>query len=105
MKVTIKWFVIPAQMTPHAKIYLDHFNIGEQDLLTCEACQKQGRADVGGFDIHHIKGRGKEMNDIKYLMCLCRKHHTMCHSGEISKSQAQYIHNFFLTGRIKTFLK
>jgi predicted restriction endonuclease len=84
---------------------MNHFDIGEQDLLTCEACLKQGRADAGGFDIHHINGRGKGNDEIKNIMCLCRKHHTFCHNGEISKSQAQYIHNNYMNGQRKVFVK
>jgi len=86
-------------MTKHCKVYMDYFDLGEQDFIPCEACGKQA------VDIHHINGRStKDKNDIKNLMALCRKHHEMAHST-ISKSEMQYIHNFFLTGRRKTFLK
>jgi hypothetical protein len=92
-------------MQKYIKIYLDYFDLGEQDLITCEACLKQGRVDGSGFDIHHVNGRSsKHKDDIKNLICLCRKHHTMAHES-ISKSEIQYMHNFYLTGRRKQFLK
>ena len=77
---------------------MKHFDYGEQDFMPCEAC---GAPSV---DIHHINGRSsKDKNDIKNLMALCRKHHEMAHSS-VPKSEMQYIHNFFLTGRRKQFL-
>lgn len=89
----------------HVKIYFQHFNIGEQDLVTCECCMKQGRADGEGFDIHHLNGRGKGKDVIKNLMCLCRKHHDMAHAGKITKSELQLIHGYFLIGMRKRFVK
>lgn len=47
-------------MKPHIKVYMKHFDLGEQDLCACEVCTKMGRIDNGGFDIHHIWGRGKD---------------------------------------------
>jgi hypothetical protein len=92
-------------MQKHIKAYLDYFDLGEQDLIACEFCMKEGRVDGSGFDIHHIAGRvGKDANDIKNLICLCRKHHDMVHAG-MPKSEVRYIHNFVLTGRRKIFIK
>lgn len=92
-------------MTPHAKVYFRHFDIGQQDLVTCECCMKQGRADGQGFDLHHIEGRGEGKDTIKNIMCLCRRHHTMAHDSKIPKSELQLIHNYFLQGTRKPFLK
>ena len=91
-------------MTPHAKIYLKHFDYGEQDLIICECCGRSGRIDNGGFDIHHINGRGRGKNVIENLMCCCRKCHTIAHS-KLSKVEVQYIHNNFLSGNRKQFMK
>jgi len=91
-------------MQKYVKIYLDYFDLGEQDLITCEACMKQGRIDGSGFDLHHVYGRGKGKDVITNLMCLCRKHHDMAHKS-ISKSEMMLIHNYFLTGKRKIFLK
>jgi predicted restriction endonuclease len=66
---------------------------------------KQGRADGQGFDIHHIEGRGEGKDVIKNLMCLCRKHHDMVHASKIAKSELQLIHNYYLQGTRKPFVK
>lgn len=86
-------------MQPYIKVYLKHFNYGEQDFIPCECCSKKAQ------DIHHILGRGKGKDVINNLMALCRKCHTMAHDEKLSKSDLQYIHNSFLAGKIKPFLK
>lgn len=92
-------------MKPHIKIYMKYFDLGEQDIITCEGCLKQGRIDGEGFDIHHVKGRiGKETKAIRNLMCLCRRCHNLAHN-KISKDEIQLIHNYFLQGQRKIFLK
>lgn len=91
-------------MTPHAKVYMKHFNIGEQDIVTCECCGKSGRIDNGGYDVHHINGRGKGKNIIENLALLCRKCHNLAHT-KLSKTEMQYIHNNFLAGNHKQFVK
>ena len=86
-------------MKKHTKVYMTHFDYGEQDIILCEACLNPA------VDVHHINGRSsKDRDDIKNLMALCRKCHTKAHEN-IPKSEMQYIHNFFLTGRRKVFLK
>lgn len=91
-------------MRKYIKIYLDHFDLGEQSIITCEACLKQGRVDSGGFDIHHIHGRGKDKDVIQNLMCLCRSCHEKAHSS-ISKDEMQLIHGYFMMGNRKRFLR
>jgi hypothetical protein len=91
-------------MQKYVKIYLSYFDLGEQDLITCEACMKQGRIDGGGFDIHHVYGRGEGREVITNLMALCRKHHNSAHTN-ITKSEMQMIHNYFMMGTRKAFLK
>lgn len=86
-------------MTPHAKIYLAHFDYGQQDFIPCECCGKPA------VDIHHITGRGKGKDEIKNLMALCRKCHEKAHTEKISKGELQLIHNYFLTGIRKVFLR
>jgi hypothetical protein len=82
-------------MTPHAKIYMKHFDFVTQSEVMCEAC------DRPAVDIHHIEGRLGDKNDIKNLIALCRKCHERAHGGMnyVPKEQFQYIHNFFLTGK------
>lgn len=86
-------------MQKHTKIYYKHFDYGEQDVLLCECCTGQA------VDIHHIQGRGKDKDVIENLMALCRRCHTMAHDEKISKGELQYIHNNFLIGNRKQFLK
>lgn len=85
----------------HVKIYFDHFGLKTQSEVICEACHKPA------VDIHHINGRGKGKDEIGNLIALCRKCHERAHGTKhfVTKEDFQYIHNYFLTGRTKTFLK
>jgi hypothetical protein len=82
----------------HVSVYMLYFDYVTQSEIPCEACTKPA------VDIHHISGRGKGKDVITNLMALCRKCHTRAHES-IPKSEMQYIHNFFLTGRRKIFIK
>jgi predicted restriction endonuclease len=85
-------------MQKYIKVYLDYFDYKTQSEVMCEACGSPA------VDIHHIDGRGKGKDVIKNLMALCRRHHTMAHE-KIPKSEMQLIHNYFLQGTKKQFLK
>ena len=85
-------------MQIHTKIYMQHFDYVVQEEIMCEAC---GRPAV---DIHHINGRGKGKDVISNLMALCRKHHEAAHK-DISKADMQLIHNFYLQGTRRKFLR
>jgi hypothetical protein len=94
-------------MQKHVKNYLQYFDIGEQDVVSCEACGKSGRID-NGFDIHHIHGRiGNDADEIKNIILLCRSCHERAHSSKnhVTPDEFQYIHNCYLTGKRQTFLK
>jgi hypothetical protein len=61
-------------MKIHTQIYLDYFDINEEDpFIPCEVCDKRA------VDIHHIEARGmggcKKKDDIENLMALCRECH------------------------------
>ena len=85
---------------------MQYFDLGEQDIIQCEACSKQGCMDGQGFDLHHINGRiGKDANNIHNLILLCRKCHEKAHKKELSKSELQYIHNSFISGQRIKFIK
>jgi predicted restriction endonuclease len=88
-------------MTKHCQIYCDYFDYKVQSEIMCEACGAPAN------DIHHIHGRGKDKDVIGNLIALCRKHHEMAHASKnyVSPDEFQYIHNCFLTGQRKTFLK
>jgi 5-methylcytosine-specific restriction endonuclease McrA len=78
---------------------MKHFDYGETDFIPCEAC---GRPAV---DIHHIHGRGEGKDVIENLIALCRKCHDMCHAEKLNKETVQLIHNYFLGGSRKHFMK
>jgi len=85
-------------MQRHTRIYMVHFGYGEQDVIPCEACLSPA------VDVHHIHGRGKGRDVIENLMALCRKHHEQAHSI-YDKNTMQTIHNYFLSGQRKIYLK
>jgi hypothetical protein len=94
-------------MEKHIKVYLKHFDLGEQDTWFCEACLKPLPIN-NGLNIHHIHGRGPGKDVIENLMCLCiKKCHAKAHSSKeyVSKSEFQLIHNSFLAGQRKQFIK
>lgn len=86
-------------MTKHCKVYMEYFDYGETDFIPCEACGSPA------VDIHHIFGRGGDEPDtIGNLIALCRKHHERAHK-DVGKEAVLYIHNCFLSGQRKVFLK
>jgi predicted restriction endonuclease len=91
-------------MKAHIKNYLKHFDLGETDTWYCEACMREFPIN-NGLQIHHIIYRSHGgSDDIKNLICLCVKHHTMCHDEKVTKDEIQLIHNYFLQGTRKKFL-
>ena len=96
-------------MTNHCKVYFKHFDIGEQDTWFCEACMREFPIN-NGLTIHHINGRGPGKDVIENLMSLCLREkgcHNKAHSSKsyISKGEFQLIHNYFLQGTRKVFVK
>jgi hypothetical protein len=88
-------------MTPHVKIYMVYFDYAVPEEIVCEACGSPA------VEIHHIQGRGKDKNVIINLMALCRKSHERAHGTKnyVSKEEFQYIHNNFMWGNRRAFLK
>lgn len=89
-------------MQKHTRVYMKYFDLGEQDIIPCEACSRPAQ------DIHHIDGRGKGKDVIENLIALCRKCHERAHGmGDLplSKSEVHYIHNNYLSGNMKRFIK
>jgi hypothetical protein len=79
-------------MTPHVKLYLRCTGYGIDDCVPCEICQK-------AVDIHHIHGRGKNMNVLSNLMALCRDHHNSAHgvgNTYLHPDVMQVIHDEYL---------
>lgn len=88
-------------MQKYVKIYLDYFDYKTESDVICEACGKMA------IDIHHIHGRGSGKDVITNLIGLCRKCHDRAHGSKnyVSKDEFQLIHNYFLQGTRKQFLK
>lgn len=86
---------------PHVRVYMEYFDFKTQSEIMCEACGSPAN------DIHHIHGRGKDKDVIGNLIALCRKHHEMAHASNnyVSPTEFEYIHNCFLAGQRKQFLK
>ena len=92
-------------MQAHIRNYLRHFKIGETDTWQCEMCMKQLPIN-NGLQIHHIKYRSHGGGDeVENCICLCVKHHSMCHDEKISKDEVLYIHRNFMLGVRKVFVK
>ena len=73
-------------MKPHVKIYLNHYDFGEQDFIPCENCH------VKAVDIHHLEGRGKGKDVIENLIALCRRCHTKAHNDGGFNEYLKIIH-------------
>jgi predicted restriction endonuclease len=88
-------------MQSHIKIYMAYFDYVTQEEIPCEACTRPGN------DIHHIHGRGEGKDVIENLMALCRKCHDRATTSKnyITPDEMQLIHNYFLQGQRKIFLK
>ena len=88
-------------MQKYVKIYLDYFDYKSESEVVCEACQGQA------VEVHHIHGRGPGKDEIKNLIGLCRKCHDRAHGSKnyVTKDEFQYIHNCFLQGQRKSFLR
>lgn len=88
-------------MQAYIKTYLDYFDYKTESEVICEGCLSPA------VDIHHIHGRGRGKDVIKNLIALCRKCHDRAHGSKnyVSKDEFQLIHNYFLQGTRKQFLK
>ena len=86
-------------MVNHVKVYIRHFDYVTQSEILCECCQSSA------VDVHHINGRGKGKDVIENLMALCRKCHEKATLNKLSKEEMQFIHNNFLVGVRKIFIK
>jgi 5-methylcytosine-specific restriction endonuclease McrA len=88
-------------MQKYVKIYLDYFDYKVAEEVICEACGSPA------VDIHHIHGRGEDRDIISNLMALCRKCHDRATTSKnyVTPDEIQLIHNYFLAGSRKIFLK
>jgi hypothetical protein len=88
----------------YIRIYMDYFDIKENDIWWDEAMGTQHL--FREMNVHHIWGRGKGKDVIENLMCLQVKTHARAHGTKkyVSKEEFQLIHNYFLAGSRKQFL-
>ena len=73
-------------MKTHTKIYMKHFQYGEQDFIPSEV---SGRA---AQDVHHLDGRGPGMDVIENLIALTREEHEWAHRYPEYNEQLKQIH-------------
>lgn len=78
-------------MQKHTKIYYQKMGFDLCDSIPCERCE------AVAVDIHHILGRGKDMDIIENLMALCRDCHTYAHSGNRKREMAIIHKNYLKT--------
>lgn len=71
-------------MQKHTKIYMNHYDFGEQDVILCENCHQKAA------DIHHLifKSRGGK-DEINSLIALCRNCHTKAHNNKHFNKELQ----------------
>lgn len=78
-------------MKKYIKIYLEYFNIGEQDYIPSELSGSPAQ------DIHHIHYRSQLGKDnIENLIALTRKEHELAHSKKLSEEYLIKKHNQFM---------
>ena len=79
-------------MKRHTQIYMDHFDYGMDDFISCEICENKA------VDIHHINARGiggdyqGKKDVIENLMAVCRKCHVDYGDKQHFKDMLKEIH-------------
>ena len=68
-------------MKKHVKVFLDFWDLGEQDFIVCLGCEKAQATDV-----HHLERRGmggsKKKDVPDNLAPLCRPCHTLADTNQ-----------------------
>jgi len=84
-------------MTKHAKVYLKHFDLVEDEIYFCEYSFIKYGAYIIANDVHHIiyKSQGGG-NDIENIMALSRKVHDLAHQERVTKNELFDIHEQFM---------
>ena len=75
---------------------MNHFNLGEQEQIFDEVEFIVREQLAIAVDVHHIRGRGKDMNKIENLIALSRYNHDLAHASKHSKKFLEGIHKQFL---------
>ena len=83
-------------MIKYKKIYMDFFNLGEQDFIYCELHYIGLGASIKSVDIHHIRHGANKVDNINNLMALCRECHDKAHREHICRNELEQIHGMFI---------
>jgi len=68
-------------MVKYKKAYLKYHGLTEADWIGC----KIPNCGQEAVDLHHTMGRGKYLNDPRFLIPLCRMCHTKANTKELTK--------------------
>ena len=79
-------------MQKHTSIYLKFFDYGEPQDIFIPFKQCSGRS----VNIHHLDGRGKNMDFIENLMALCRFHHDKAYDYPEFNEALKEVHVAFI---------
>ena len=82
-------------MIKYKKIYMDFFNLGEQDFIYCEFNYMQGK-QIKAVDFHHIRHGANKVDHINNLMALSREVHDKAHKEHICRNELEQIHGMFI---------
>jgi hypothetical protein len=81
-------------MKEHIRIYMDHFNLGEQDYVFSEISGKRCT------QVHHIEGRkrggSKDKDYIENLIGLTMEEHVLCESNPRVNEYVKQLHLEYL---------
>lgn len=86
-------------MSPHKKIYFDHYGYTEGDWIKCELpeCNKTA-VDVHAIECDGMGGRpSKSTHVITNLIALCREHHIELGDKKQHKERLMRVHIFNLS--------
>lgn len=83
-------------MRNHKVVYNLHFGIKTQQSVWDELEWVLFCRMTPAHDIHHIYGRGKNLDEIENLMALTRDNHTLAHKEQYSKKTLSNIHKQFM---------
>lgn len=79
-------------MSNYKRVYLKHFDYGEQDFVPCECCGSRA------VDIHHLVFRSQGGTDeIENLAAVCRECHNQAHNDPFFNEQLKKYHKDFIT--------
>jgi hypothetical protein len=83
------------QNRKHRINYAEFFNIGEQDMILCEVCQKNFIDHI-----HHINYRGRGGGDeIENCIGLCSVCHNLCHDEKLLPEFLYKCHKFHMDNK------